>query len=131
MNFSMQREGQNVRKNIPLQKWVHIGYVLNNRSIDIYINGKLQRTCVLKGLPIPLNPKDKLRITVSGGFYGKVGRTQYFARSLRPEEIASLYYRGPTGASQYRVRFFQDGRIVEASRSDNDSDNTISDQNTT
>ena len=66
--------------NIPLQKWVCICYVLNNRSVDIYINGKLEK-CVLKGLP-PLNNKEKLRFSVSGGFYGKLGRTQYFARPL-------------------------------------------------
>ncbi len=28
-------------KNFPLQKWVNLTYVLNNRSVDIYVNGKL------------------------------------------------------------------------------------------
>ena len=104
--------------NIPLQKWVCVCYVLNNRSVDIYINGKLERTCVLKGLPLALNNKEKLRFSVSGGFYGKLGRTQYFARPLSSEEVANLYFKGPTGSQLYRINLFKDGRIFEADRED-------------
>ena len=26
----------------------HVTYVLNNRTVDVHINGKLERSCVLK-----------------------------------------------------------------------------------
>lgn len=105
-------------QNIPLQKWVHIAYVLHNRSVDIYINGKLERTCILKGIPLALNNKQKLRFAVSGGFYGKLGRTQYFARPISTEEVANLYFKGPTGSQIYRVGMLNDGRIFESDRAE-------------
>ena len=37
--------------NIPLQKWVNIIISLYGRSLDVYIDGKLVRTCVLPGVP--------------------------------------------------------------------------------
>lgn len=85
-------------ENIPLQKWVHLVYVLNNRSVDIYINGKLERTCILQGIPVNMQ-NDKLTVNYNNGFYGKMGKLQYFTSTLTPEEIAKLYISGPTGSS--------------------------------
>ena len=38
-------------KNIPLQRWVNVSIVLWNRTTDVYINGKLNRSCILAGVP--------------------------------------------------------------------------------
>jgi hypothetical protein len=92
-------------ENIPLQKWVHLTYVLNNRSVDIYVNGKLERTCILEGIPIN-NANDNLIVNYNNGFYGKMGKMQYFTRSLSPEEIVSLYMAGPDSAT-----IFSSGQI--------------------
>lgn len=100
--------------NIPLQKWVHIGYVLNNRNVDVYINGKLERSCVLKGIP-RLDDSD-LNITYDKGFWGKIGRLQYFAKAIEPNQMAQLYADGPRGSIKYKVKFFTGGNFVETSR---------------
>lgn len=92
-------------ENIPLQKWVHLTYVLNNRSVDIYVNGKLERTCILEGIPVN-NANDTLTINYNNGFYGKMGKMQYFTKSLSPEEIVSLYMAGPDSAT-----IFSSGQI--------------------
>ncbi len=104
--------------NIPLMKWVHIVYVLNNRTVDIYINGKLERSCALKG--VPLLKDDNVFITggTPPGYYGKIGKTQYFTRALASNEIAEIYNSGPIGASQYNVQFFQDGKLVTVKSND-------------
>lgn len=94
-------------ENIPLQKWVHLTYVLNNRSVDIYVNGKLERTCVLEGIPVN-NANDKLNVNFNNGFYGKMGKMQYFTKSLSPEEIVSLYMAGPDSAT-----IFSSGQISD------------------
>jgi len=106
-------------QNIPLQKWVHIVYVLNNRSVDIYVNGKLERTCILDGIPVN-NKNDKLMINHNGGFYGKMGRFQYFTRSLNPEDVVSLYTRGPDGSSAVSFNMFNNGKINETDRQSSD-----------
>lgn len=99
--------------NIPLMTWVHITYVLNNRTVDIYINGKLERSCALKNLPI-LNdsPVFMTMGKPNPGFYGKVGKTQYFTKSLLPTDVMNLYQQGPLGSSQYQIQFFKDGKFI-------------------
>lgn len=100
-------------QNIPLMTWVHIAYVLNNRSVDIYINGKLERSCALRGIPVLDN--SSVFITTGSpqaGYYGKIGKTQYFTSALLPNDIANLYQQGPLGTSQYQVQFFTDGKFI-------------------
>ena len=99
--------------NIPLMKWVHIAYVLNNRSVDIYINGKLERSSALKGIPIITNDQVFFTGGDPAGYYGKIGKTQYFTRALQPSEVADLYQQGPIGSSQYQIQFFQDGKFIQ------------------
>ncbi len=99
--------------NIPLMTWVHICYVLNNRTVDVYINGKLERSCALKGLPVlTADPVYMTMGTPTAGFYGKMGKTQYFTKSLLPTDVMNLYQQGPLGSTQYQVQFFKDGKLV-------------------
>jgi len=107
--------------NIPLQKWVHIVYVLNNRAVDIYIDGKLERSCVLKGVPILNN--DQLLVGNEGGFFGQIAKMQYFTRALIPSEIASIYSEGPFISSGYSFSLFDSKKSSSSSNSDNGDDN--------
>ena len=100
-------------QNIPLMTWVHIVYVLNNRTVDIYMNGKLERSCALRGIPTITN--DPVYITSGSpqpGYYGKIGKTQYFTKALLPNDVANLYQQGPLGTTQYQVQFFKNGNFV-------------------
>ena len=115
-------------QNIPLMAWVHIVYVLNNRTVDIYINGKLERSCALRGIPT-ITPDPVYMTTLSSkssdpvkskqaGFYGKIGKTQYFTKALLPNDVANLYQQGALGTSQYQVQFFKDGKFMDFSSPD-------------
>jgi len=100
-------------QNIPLMTWVHITYVLNNRTVDLYVNGKLERSCALRGIPTITN--DPVYITTGSpqaGFYGKIGKTQYFTKALLPNDVANAYQQGPLGTTQYQVQFFTDGNFL-------------------
>ncbi len=100
-------------QNIPLMSWVHIVYVLNNRTVDMYINGKLERSCALRGIPIISN--DPVYITPGtpkAGFYGKMGKTIYYTYPLTPNNVADLYQQGPLGSKNYQIQFFQNGKFV-------------------
>ena len=117
-------------QNIPLMSWVHIVYVLNNRTVDTYINGKLERSCALRGIPTISN--DPVYITYGStpsksspsagtqsqaGFYGKIGKTVYYTSALLPNQVANLYQQGPLGSSQYQVQFFKNGQIISINSS--------------
>ena len=96
--------------NIPLRKWVHIGYVLNNRNVDIYVNGKLERSCALTGVPKLVN--DPISICPDGGFYGNIARVQYFSYALSPQQIATIYSDGPLASVGYKLSLFDNGKIL-------------------
>lgn len=109
-------------QNIPLMAWVHIAYVLNNRTVDTYINGKLERSCALRGIPTISNdpvymtygapPTAGSTTPSQAGFYGKIGNTIYYTYALLPNQVANLYQKGPLGTSQYQVQFFQNGKFI-------------------
>jgi hypothetical protein len=104
-------------QNIPLMKWVHICYILKNRSVDIYINGKLERSTALKGIPVITN--DKLWVTYgenkSPGFYGKIGKTQYFTYALNPNNVVEMYNQGPLGNTLYKISLFENNSLLSYS----------------
>lgn len=84
-------------ENIPLQRWVHVGVSLWNRTLDVYINGKLTRSCVLDGVA-KLN-NGNIYTTGAGGFQGYISRLQYFNHALAPEKIYKIYRKGPFPAN--------------------------------
>ena len=90
--YASPNEGCDI-KNIPLQKWVHIAYVLNNRTVDMSIDGKLERSCVLRGVP-KLNDSD-LVVCDNNGFFGKISNLVYYKYALKPEDVHNIYSDGP------------------------------------
>lgn len=98
-------------QNIPIQKWTNIIVTLNNRTLDMYLDGKLVRTCVLPGVP-KVSSSSPVSVTPNGGFSGYVSNFQYLAKSVNPNEAYSIYKEGNGGASylsslfnKYRLKF--------------------------
>jgi hypothetical protein len=89
----------------PLQKWVHVVYVLDNKNVKIYIDGALKRSCNLQGIPILNN--DKLQIGEDGGYFGKMSRLQYFDKSIRLEDVLQLYKRGPHEKYKFDASYYK------------------------
>lgn len=82
-------------KDLPLQRWVHVSIVLWNTTLDMYLNGKLRRSCTLDSVP-KINKGD-LYINQDGGFKGKLAGLRYYARAVSPEEIYGIYISGHKG----------------------------------
>lgn len=79
---------------IPIQRWVHLSIVMWNRTTDIYLNGKLVRSCILKGIPkVPWD--SDLHVSNNDGFDGALAQLRYFNRALNASEIYKLYSKGP------------------------------------
>lgn len=98
-------------QDIPLQRWTNIIVTLNDRALDLYLDGKLVRTCVLPGVP-KLNPNSDLYLCPDGGFSGYISNFRYIANSVNPTEAYNIYKKGfssgssLTGAlNKYRVKF--------------------------
>lgn len=78
---------------IPLQKWTHIVVSLFNNNADVYIDGKLRKSCFLKGYPKP-NLSD-LHITANGGFNGFLSNIKYANLAMKQSDAYGLYQEGP------------------------------------
>jgi len=83
--------------NIPIQKWVNLVVSVYGRSMDLYIDGKLVRTCLLPGTAKVNNNAD-IFLTPRGGFDGWTSKLQYYSNSLNPQEVWNIYTRGYSDA---------------------------------
>jgi hypothetical protein len=95
--------------NISIQKWVNIIVSLYNLTLDIYIDGKLVRTCILPGVP-KNNNNSAIQITPGGGFRGWTTTFKFFPYASNPQAAFNLYKDGYGGSivgnaiSKYRLR---------------------------
>ncbi len=84
-----------VVENINMQKWVNIITTVNNRSIDVYINGKLVKTKTFNNvIDTAAFNHGGISITPNGGFGGFVSKIQYYPYYITPEKAWSIYKGG-------------------------------------
>jgi hypothetical protein len=79
--------------NIPIQKWVNFIVNVYGRSMDIYIDGKLVRTCLLPGVA-SVNNSANVYVTPSGGFNGWTSKFQYYPSPINPQQAWTIYSQG-------------------------------------
>jgi len=79
--------------NVPVQKWVNLVLSVYGRTMDLYIDGKLVRTCLLPGIA-SVNNNANIYVTPAGGFDGWTSKLQYYPNSLNPQEVWNIYTRG-------------------------------------
>ena len=82
--------------NIPIQKWVNLTLSVYGRTMDLYIDGKLVRTCLLPGIA-NINNNADIYLTPKGGFNGWTSNLQYYPNSLNPQEAWNIYAQGYGG----------------------------------
>lgn len=84
--------------NVPMKKWVHCAFRLQNKVMDVYINGVIvtRRTFDY----IPKQNYDDVHIGKNGGFSGNISDLRYYDHALTAFEISKIVYYGPnTSAS--------------------------------
>ena len=102
--------------NVPIQKWVNLIISVYGRTMDVYIDGKLVRTCLLPGVA-NVNNNSNVYITPNGGFEGWTSRLQYYPNSLNPQDAWNIYVKGYGGnwfsnifgGYQLKISVVQDG----------------------
>lgn len=100
--------------NIPLQSWFSVSMTVFGRNLDIYIDGKLVKSCFLSGVPKPA--VGNIQLTPDGGFSGNVCNLNHYSKMLSPSDASAFYSAGtpcknqtdtPTSsaATGYSVKF--------------------------
>jgi hypothetical protein len=87
--------------NFPLQTWVNISISVYNRAIDVYIDGKLIKTCSMTDVarPIPTGKSIYIGGDVASssklpGFSGYIASVLYNSEVFSPKEAWDIYARG-------------------------------------
>lgn len=80
-------------ENIPLQSWFSVSVTVFQRNLDIFINGRLVKSCVLPGVPRPVGG-DVIIGDDSNGFSGAICNVHTYPNMLTPEDAKSFFSKG-------------------------------------
>ena len=76
--------------NITANKWIHFAIVVDQDSVDIYINGVVRQHHTLLQLPKQNDSAITIGSNGAGGWEGVLAELQYTPRSLSAGEVATL-----------------------------------------
>jgi hypothetical protein len=122
--------------NFPVQAWVNISISVYNRAVDVYIDGKLVRTCSLNNVAEPINAGSTIYIGGGGGdnkcpgggellgFTGYIASVLYNPDVISPQDAWNTYARGynnsPFGLNslfqRYKLEFafLKDNNVIKS-----------------
>lgn len=107
---------------VPIQSWTNIILALNNRALDVYLDGRLVRTCMLPGVAKAAGTAG-IVVTPGGGFSGYTSKFEYLPYAVNPQEAYSIYTEGNGSGSvfgnifdkyQVKLSFVEDNREVHS-----------------
>jgi hypothetical protein len=84
--------------NIPLQTWFSVSVTVFGRNMDIYIDGKLVKSCFLSGVPKPA--VGDIQLTPDGGFSGRMCNFYHYPKMLTPSDALSFWSAGTSCKNQ-------------------------------
>jgi hypothetical protein len=99
-------------RNVQLQKWINLTMSVYGNTLDLYLDGKLVRTCIMKVMPPPLSANEN--VYVGGGYstspsfsphdgdlQGYISNVVYKDTYFTPEEAWSIYSDGYSGSGMF------------------------------
>jgi hypothetical protein len=84
-------------ENVPLQTWFAVSVAVFQRNLDVYINGKLVKSCVLPGVPRPA--AGDIVIGDALGFSGSVCNVHAYPNMITPSDASAFFSAGTNCAS--------------------------------
>ena len=84
-------------ENVPLQRWFSVSVTVFQRNMDIYIDGRLVKSCVLPGVPKPAF--GDIVLNDEGGFSGSVCNVHSYTTMLTPKAAKDFYAAGTNCAA--------------------------------
>lgn len=79
---------------IPIKKWVHVAIRVQNKLLDIYVNGVIAKRHNFE--VIPKQNFHDINVCGNGGFSGKLSNLRYYSYALNVFEINNIIMSGPS-----------------------------------
>jgi hypothetical protein len=83
-----------VYENFPIQKWMNITVVVENRTVDLWLNAKLYKSRTFNNV-VGDNSSEVLTVGKDGGYDGLVSRMYYYNYALRRNDIVRVFNEDP------------------------------------
>lgn len=80
--------------NLPAGKFLHLAICVNQKSMDVYVNGMLYKHSTLRALPLQ-NTKS-VHVAGNGGWTGQIGSFIYYNYELSADDVRGLANTPPT-----------------------------------
>ena len=78
-----------------LQRWTHVTVVLSGKITDVYMNGKLARSCIGKSY-FKVDTNSQVSVLNYKTFNGKLANLHTYTVALNPAQIYDMYAKGPS-----------------------------------
>ena len=89
--FSKLDDASKMEISLPTQKWNHFVFNYYNSKVDLFINGKLERTFDLSGNMPQYSVNDVFKVGSEDGLDGAICNIDYFSAPLKNTDIANIY----------------------------------------
>lgn len=80
--------------NVPVKKWIHVAVRVQNKLLDVYINGVISKRHNFE--VIPKQNFHDINVAGNSGFSGKLSNLRYYSYALNVFEINNIVMAGPT-----------------------------------
>jgi hypothetical protein len=103
---------------VDLQRWVNLTVAVNGKTVDVYLDGKLSRSCVLPSYYKVDAGGYSATLLNYGGFGGQITTTNMYDGALNPDTVYKNYMAGPnpiTTISGWLSAFFAPGVSIAVS----------------
>jgi hypothetical protein len=93
---------------VDMQRWVCLVVVVDGMTADVYMDGKLVRSCLLNNY-VNVDTGYKAKLLDNGGFGGYISTTAIYGQALTPDLVYQMYMAGPepvTNVMDYLTSFF-------------------------
>lgn len=103
--------------NIPMKTWFNLMIRIENKIMDVYINGVITQRIIFQN--VPLQNYGDIYLCGNGGFNGQLSDLRYFNRALNVFEINNIVRSGPnlstnvgSGVSNMGFQWYNTNGIV-------------------
>jgi len=100
---------------VDLQRWINLTIAVNGKTVDVYYDGKLARSCVLPSFFKVDAGGYSANLLGYGGFGGEISTVTMYDGALNPEQVYKNYMAGPepiTNIVDWFKSFFAPGVSV-------------------
>jgi hypothetical protein len=103
---------------IDMQRWVNVVVALNGKTCDVFLDGKLARSCVLPSFYKVDHAGYQATLLANGGFGGFIAGVVAYGNALSPDEVYRQYMAGPDAnisLIQWLKSFFEPQKTINTS----------------